>query len=235
MTSLARGTFLKQAGALTIGFALAGPALAARAADGKTPAGLYGPPDDRIDSWITIDPAGMVTLYSGCCEVGTGSTTGLLQIMAEELDVPIGRTRFEGPDTQRTVDQYVSSGSRTIELHSVPIRQAAAEARQALLHLAEQKLAVPVDGLMTRNGIVRVLADPVRQVSYGELIGGRQFNLTVTGKVKPKAISEYRVVGTSVARGDVPGKIFGKYTYVQDVKLPGMLHGRVRCAPARLR
>jgi nicotinate dehydrogenase subunit B len=136
-----RRDVLKGAGALVIGFALA--------RCGQSPnvlaLGEYGPAEDEVDSWISISSDNIVTLYSGCCELGTGSSTGLLQIMAEELDVPFEQTRLTGPDTLRTVDQFVSSGSRTIAVHSRPIRQAAAEARAALVHLAAKRLNVSAD------------------------------------------------------------------------------------------
>ena len=231
MTVLARSAFLQRAGALTIGFSLAAGTRAAYAED-AAPAGLYGPPENQVDSWISVDRSGTVTLYSGCCELGTGSSTGLMQVVAEELDVPMRRIRFEGPDTQRSVDQYVSSGSRTIELHAVPIRQAAAEARYALLQQAAKSLNVPIDGLMTHDGAVLVQADPARRLTYAALIGDKSFNLVVTGKIKPKNIADYRIVGTSVPRRDVPDKVFGTFSYVHDVKVPGMLHGRVVRPPA---
>jgi nicotinate dehydrogenase subunit B len=231
MRAVGRRSFLGGVGALTIGFVLSGTRSTQRA-DGAIPPGLYGPPEDQIDSWIRIDSTGTATLSSGCCELGTGSSTGLLQIMAEELDVPMERVRIEGPDTARTVDQYVSSGSRTIELHAVPIRHAAAEARQALLVLAARELQVPVEALATREGVVALKDDPSRSVSYGALIGSRRFDLQMTGNVKPKAVGTYHVVGKSVPREDIPGKIFGSFTYVQDVKVPGMLHGRMVRPPA---
>src|SRR5437763_12734961 len=137
-----RREFLKGA-ALIVGFSLAGamrpdPVQALEI-------GPYGPPEDQIDSWIAIGEDGRVTLFSGCSELGTGSSTGLLQIMAEELDVPFARVRLILPDTNRTPDQFVSSGSRTISAHSRPIRQAAAEARVTLVELAAKRLNVSPD------------------------------------------------------------------------------------------
>ncbi len=137
---LARRDFLKGAGLLTVGFSLG------RVALGQThapKAAAYGPPDDQIDSWIAIDGDGTVTLYTGICEVGTGSHTAVLQILAEELDVAFDRTRLVGPDTDRTPDQFVSSGSRSVAGHAIPIRQAAAEARHALVVKAAALLEVP--------------------------------------------------------------------------------------------
>lgn len=224
-----RRDLLKGAGALIVGFALA------RARPGAAASlviGPYGPPADQIDSWLAIGPDGTATLYTGCCELGTGSSTGLLQVMAEELDIRFENTRLIGPDTDRTPDQFVSSGSRTIAYHARPIRQAAAEARQALLALAAQRLGTPIDDLVAEDGAVSVRAAPGRRVGYGELIGGQRFDLRITGAVKPKAPRDYKVVGTSVPRIDVPAKVTGTFTYMQDVKVPGMLHGRVVRPPA---
>ncbi|HEX9465567.1 MAG TPA: molybdopterin cofactor-binding domain-containing protein [Alphaproteobacteria bacterium] len=227
---LPRRAFLKGTGALVVGFTLGWHRTAIGAA---TPhLGPYGPAEDEIDSWLAIGEDGSVTLYTGCCELGTGSTTGLLQIMAEELDVAITRTRLISPDTDRTPDQFVSSGSRTIAYHARPIRQAAAEARQALLDLAAERLQVPVDQLVTDDGTVSLREMPQRKLSYAELVGGRGFDLKVTGKVRPKAPKDYKVVGTSVPRVDIPPKVMGTFTYMQDVKVPDMLHGRIIRPPA---
>jgi nicotinate dehydrogenase subunit B len=227
---LLRRDVLKGAGALVLGFAL--NSRTARGASTAAGSDLYGPPPDQIDSWLAIAQDGTVTLYTGCCELGTGSSTGLLQVMAEELDVRFASTRLIGPDTARTPDQFVSSGSRTIAYHARPIRQAAAEARQALLGLAAERLQVPMTQLTTADGAVCVAASPETKVSYGDLINGRRFELRVTGTVKPKSPRDYKLVGTSVPRIDIPGKVTGAFTYMQDVKVPGMLHGRVIRPPA---
>src|SRR6266550_5287780 len=136
--AFARRDFLKGSGALIVGFTLAGAFQANTAS--ALEFGPYGPPEDQIDSWLAIGEDGRATLFTGCCELGTGSSTGLMQIMAEELDIPFERVRLVGPDTNRTPDQFVSSGSRTISLHSRPIRSAAAEARTTLVELASKRL-----------------------------------------------------------------------------------------------
>lgn len=230
MDRLGRRDFVKGAGALVIGFSLAG---AERCALAAIPLGSYGPAPDEIDSWLSLDDLGKVTLYTGCCELGTGSSTGLLQVVAEELDVRFENTQLVGPDTNRTPDQFVSSGSRTISLHARPIRQAAAEARGALLQMAADRLKAPADQLITEDGIVRLKSNPARQISYGELIGGKRFNLKMTGNARPKPPSEYKIVGAVVPRIDIPDKVMGKFIYMQDVKVPGMLHGRVVRPPSQ--
>jgi nicotinate dehydrogenase subunit B len=226
---LPRRDFLKGAGALVIGFALA---RCGAEQGGGFALGSYGPPEDEIDSWISISSNGTATLHSGCCEIGTGSSTGLLQVVAEELDIAFENASLTSPDTLRTVDQFVSSGSRTITIHSRPIRQAAAEARAALVHMAAERLGVSADQLVTQDGVVSVKNAPDAKVSYGELIGDRRFNLKITGKVKPKDSSQYKIVGQPVKRIDTAAKVFGAFAFIQDVKVSGMLHGRVVRPPA---
>jgi CO/xanthine dehydrogenase Mo-binding subunit len=228
--SFPRRSFLKGAGALVVGFTLGGTLRPNEA--GAMEIGPYGPPVDQVDSWIAIGEDGRATLFTGCCELGTGSSTGLMQIVAEELDMPFERVRLVGPDTSRTPDQFVSSGSRTISAHSRPIRQAAAEARAALVELASKRLNVPAEQLVTADGVVSLRGTPTKKVSYAELIGGKQFNVKFTGKAKPKQPKDYKIVGKSVARWDIPDKVFGTFTYMQDVKVEGMLHGRVVRPPA---
>jgi len=225
-----RRDLLKAMGGLVVGFSLAGAIRSNLASAAEI--GDYGPPEDQVDSWIAISGDGHATLFSGCCELGTGSSTGLLQVMAEELDIPFERVRLVLPDTDRTPDQFVSSGSRTISAHSRPIRIAAAEARAALIDLATQRLGVPADRLMTSDGAVMFRDSPERKISYAELVGGKRFNVKVTGKAKPKSPGEYRIVGQSIPRWDIPGKVFGSFSYVQDLKINGMLHGRILRPPA---
>lgn len=229
-----RRQFLQGAGALVIGFGMSGAVrrAAAAIAPAALPLGPYGPPDGEIDTWIAIDRNGIATLYTGVCEVGTGSHTAIMQVMAEELDVAFEHTRLVTPDTNRTPDQYVSSGSRSIAYHAVPVRQAAAEARHALLGLAATRLKVDPDRLTVTDGIVSVTDDPKKRVTYGELIGGKRFDLKLTGTVKPKDPSLHRIVGTPVQRIDIPDKVTGKFTFMQDVKVPGMLHGRMIRPPS---
>src|SRR5882724_7574162 len=223
--AFARRDFLKGASALIVGFSLAS---ALHADDAfALEFGPYGPPEDQIDSWLAIGEDGRATLFTGCCELGTGSSTGLMQIMAEELDVPFERVRLIGPDTNRTPDKFVSSGSRTISAHSRPIRFAAAEARAALVELAAKRLNVSAGDLVTNDGVVSVRGTPAKKATYAELVGGKQFNLKVSGKVKPKDPKDYKLVGKSIPRWDIPEKVFASFTYMQDVKVDGMLHGRV--------
>jgi CO/xanthine dehydrogenase Mo-binding subunit len=222
---LSRRSFLKRGGALVVGLSLAGAGRAAAAY--QPPLGDYGPDVNQLDTWLAVHQDGSVTLFTGVVELGTGSVTGLLQIAAEELDVPFAAMSVVTPDTLRTPDQFVSSGSRAISQHGPPIRQAAAEARQYLVNLAAGKLGVPAAQLEVVDGVVRSTADASKNVSYGALIGGGLFNAPITGTAKPKTPDRYKLVGTSVPRIDFPSIVSGTHQYIQNFHLPGMLYGRI--------
>jgi CO/xanthine dehydrogenase Mo-binding subunit len=228
-----RKAFLK-GGAMVVGFSLAGAGLL----PGKTmadPTGQPYPDMASIDTWIKIRADGTVTLYSGKVSMGTGSSTGLLQIVAEELDVPMKQMRLVSGITGVTPNQFTSSASNGISAGGAAARVAAAEARAALLQLASARFGVPVDSLTVTAGVISVAGDSSKRVSYAELIGDRLFNLSpmtpngqlVTGSAKVKSPSTYKIVGTSVPRIDIPAMVTGKFTFVNQVRLPGMLHGRV--------
>jgi CO/xanthine dehydrogenase Mo-binding subunit len=227
-----RRTLLKGGGAMIVGFSLAG------LLPGRAYADVTGQPFPNmaaIDTWIKIGADGTVTLFSGKVSMGTGSSTGLLQIVAEELDVPMAQMRLVSGVTGVTPNQFTSSASNGISAGGAAARVAAAEARAALLQMASTKLGAPASALTVSDGVVSVLGDTSRRVSYAELIGGRLFNLTpmtpsgqlVTGSAKVKAPSTYTIVGTEVPRIDIPDMVSGKFTYVNQVRLPGMLHGRI--------
>ncbi len=222
--AVSRRTFLKATGVLIVGFSLAD-----RLSLGGAPAvhAQQGVPAQQLDSWLAIADDGTVTLFTGKVELGTGVETALAQIAAEELDVTMDQMRVVQGDTARTVDQGPTVGSQSVPLGGRQIRQAAAEARQVLLGLAAERLGAPVERLVVRAGIVSVADEPGRSVSYAELVGGRRLEVEVSGTAVPKRPEEYTIVGQPVPRLDIPAKMTGQFEFVQDVRLPGMLHGRV--------
>lgn len=217
-----RRAFLKGTGALIVSFSLADlrPALAQTAPATKTVA-----PDD-VDGFIRIDKNGAVTLYSGKVDLGTGVRTALTQIVAEELDVPLSAVSVIEGDTALTPDQGTSSGSNSIQFGGVQIRQAAATARHALLQQAATVLKVDAGDLAIADGVVTSKSSG-RSVKYGELIGDKAFALKVDKTVTPKNPADFKLVGKPVARLDIPAKVTAQFTYMQDFRMPGMLHGRV--------
>jgi nicotinate dehydrogenase subunit B len=230
-TTFDRATFLKQTGAmLVVGFSLNAPA---SAQPGPSPRAtlnpqLLGAGSNEVDAWLAIDRNGLVTLYSGKVELGTGTETALIQLVADELGVPFHAVRMIAGITGVTPDQGVTSGSQTIMTGSIPMRRAAATARNRLLELAAQRFQVASADLVVRDGFVRPRnAAGSRAIAYGELLGGRKFNLTIDPQVALLTGNEFRIVGRPIKRVDLPEKAFGTFRYVQNVRLPEMWHARV--------
>jgi nicotinate dehydrogenase subunit B len=231
---LPRREFLKAGGALVIGFSMRSAianALEAQDASESTARGaIAGPPDPKqIDTWLAIHSDNTATVYIGYVELGQGSTTSLLQVSAEELDLGMSQVRTVRLDTNITPNQGGTYSSSSIARGSPAIRTAAAEARQALLEMAVKKLGAPIERLVVSKGVVTVggAAGEFQSVTYGELIGDKFFSLAFTGKAPLKPVSEYKLVGTRPPRNDIPDKVTGKYVYLQHVRLPGTLHGRI--------
>jgi nicotinate dehydrogenase subunit B len=234
--SLSRRQFLKGSGALIVSFNLFPPA--ANLFAQSSPASSGEPDPTQLDSWIAIGQDGRVTIFTSKVELGTGIETALAQIAAEELDVSWRKIKVDMGDTSKTIDQATTSGSRTIERAGPQVRQAAAAARKELLRLAAEKLSAPAEKLTVRDGVVSVVGNPSKRVSYGQLIGGKRFNVKIQAEgrgnelklaqdVKAKDPKEYTTVGKTVPRFDLPPKVTGEAVYIHDVRIPGMLHGRV--------
>jgi nicotinate dehydrogenase subunit B len=177
------------------------------------------------ETFIRIAAGGEVNAYNGHVDLGTGIRTALGQIVAEELDVSFARVVVVLGDTSEVPDQGPTIASETIQLKADPLRKAAAQARQFLVARAAEQLALPIEELTVEDGLVRGRDN--RSVSYGELIGGDTVRLALDEAIEVKAVSRYTIVGQSVPRVDLPGKATGELTFVHDVRVPGMLHGRV--------
>jgi CO/xanthine dehydrogenase Mo-binding subunit len=225
-----RRTLLKGGGALVVAFSI--PGMHGRAAAQGVPAGepdLPAPKSvapDQVDTFLAIDDKGLVSVYAGKVELGTGVRTGFTQIVAEELDVPMENVNVIQGDTALTPDQGPTYGSLSIQNGGMQIRQAAATARSALLDEAATRLGATKDELTIENGSIGRKSGGAT-ISYADLIGGKQFSLTLDPAAAPKDPADYKIVGKPVARLDVPGKVTGAFTYMQDFRVPGMLHGRV--------
>jgi nicotinate dehydrogenase subunit B len=177
-----------------------------------------------FETFITITADGSVTAFNGHVDLGTGIRTALGQIVAEELDISLARVEVVLGDTSRVPNQGATIASETIQITAVPLRKAAAQARHFLLARAAQRLELLVQDLAIDDGLVR---GHNRSVSFGELIGDETVRLELADDVRVKAVEAYSIVGQSVPRTDLPAKATGELVYVHDVRLPGMLHGRV--------
>jgi len=178
-----------------------------------------------LDAWLRINADGSATVFTGKVELGQGALTALAQIAAEELDLPVSRVAMISGDTARTPDEGHTSGSFTIEHSGTALRLAGAEVRGILLELARQRLGVPVDALVASEGIIS--APDGRKVGYGALAAVVDLHREASAKVAPKPARKHGIVGKSAPRLDIPRKVTGGVAYVQDLRLPGMLHGRV--------
>ena len=232
-----RRDFLKSSGMLVVGVSAMSVADAsAFDAAGQTPAaGPYPDPDFRqLDSWIVIRQDNTATFYVGKTDLGQGTGTAFRQIMSDELDIAYDRTSCVMGNTELTVDQGGSGGSDALQTDGYPMRRVAAEARRVLVEMASSRFGVPVAGLVVSRGVISVAADPSRRITYGELIGGKKFNVTLTGKntdtttgaAKLKDVQQLETVGQSPQRYDIPPKVDGSLEWAVDVKLPGMVHAR---------
>jgi nicotinate dehydrogenase subunit B len=233
-----RRDFLKTSGLLVVSVGVAsfaGASPCADAAQAGGPAGPYGDPDFRqLDSWIVIREDNTATFFVGKTDLGQGTGTAFRQIMCDELDMAYDRTSVVMGSTDVTVDQGGSGGSDALQTDGWPMRRVAAEARRVLLELASSRLDVPVAALVVREGVIAVAADPSKRMTFGELIGGRRFNVTLTGEnvdkatgaAKLKTVQELKLTGQSKPRYDVPAKVDGSLRWAVDVKMPGMVHAR---------
>ena len=190
----------------------------------------------ELDSWIAVLPSGRVQAFFGKMDMGQSLEPAIAQIVADELDVAFERVDVLMGDTGTSCNQGGASGSTGIQQGAKPLRNAAAEARRLLVERAAKELGIPETQLSVSDGVV---SGGGKSVTYAKLIGGKRFNRQVewnkqTGnamdikvQAKPKAPSDYKVVGKSFARRDVAWKVYGTGDYVTDLRLPGMLHARV--------
>nr|WP_226858293.1 molybdopterin cofactor-binding domain-containing protein [Diaphorobacter aerolatus] len=182
------------------------------------------PADNRVDSFIAIGPDGKVTGFCGHVDLGTGVRTALAQMVADELDVAFDRVTMVLGHTFRTPDQGPTIASATIQVTAKPLRQAAAQVRELLVTLAAQQFGAPASAITTRDGVAHAGG---KQLTYGELVQGQNLQLPLNAETVLRPSSQFRHMGQSVARVDIPNKVLGALTYVHDLRLPGMVHARV--------
>ncbi|CAG5073184.1 Nicotinate dehydrogenase subunit B [Dyadobacter sp. CECT 9623] len=226
-----RRSFLKSSGHLVIGFQLF-PALAAITGfEDKSVCEIEPVADGQtIDAWIRFDADGKLSVITGKMELGQGIRTALMQMAAEELDIPMNRVKIIIADTGQTQDERYTAGSGSIEGSGRAIRNAAAEARQYLLKLAAEKLQTEVENLSVKDGVV-ISSKSKKTVTYQELVTGKRLEVEVTGKAPLKDPASYKLVGKAIHRDDIAQMAAAKAYYIQDMRLPGMVHARILRPP----
>jgi nicotinate dehydrogenase subunit B len=224
---VSRRDFLKSSGALVVSFSAASLA--------RPFAFVQGPFDThpshidpkKLDSWIAVSADGTVTAYTGKCDFGQGMFTVQTQLVAEELCVPLGRVKLMQCDTSVAPDQGTTSGSQSTptNFNSDNLAQAAATAREALISMASKQWNEPADQLTVADGVIT--AKDGRRITYVELIGSKRFDLPLSMTAKRRSPSQWTVLGKPVRALETAALMTGQFEFVHNVRVPGMLHGRV--------
>ncbi|MGA9090223.1 MAG: molybdopterin cofactor-binding domain-containing protein [Bradyrhizobium sp.] len=228
---LDRRRVLAGSGALIVSFALS----EALAQDQAAPAAAPKPQGSLakspyLDSWIRIDADGSITAFTGKAELGQGFKTAFQQVAAEELDVPFASLKVVTADTRRTANEGYTAGSHSMQDSGTAIQNAAAQVRELLVAEAARRLNLPVENFRTENGAV--IAPDGQRFGYGDLVAGDMLHVQAQAKSVLKDPATYKVMGQPVPRVDIPAKVTGGAAYVQDMRLPGMVHARVVRPPS---
>src|ERR1700722_15227866 len=239
--NLDRRQILAGGGALIVSFSLSDAFAQDQAAPAPAPAPAPVPAHPAkwigslketpfLDSWVRIDADGGITVFTGKAELGQGFKTAFQQIAAEELDVPFHSLTVVTADTGRTANEGYTAGSHSMQDSGTAILNAAAQARALLVAEAARRLDVPVENLRTENGAV--IAPDGQRLGHGDLVAGGMLHVQAQPESKLKDPATYTVVGKPVPRVDIPAKVTGGAAYVQDMRLPGMVHARVVRPPS---
>ena len=226
-----RRAFLKGSGVLVVSFASS--ALLDEVSS-VIAQGFNGTGSRLLDSWIAIGQDGLVTAFTGKCEFGQGLATAQMQLVAEELGVPFDRVRLVQCDTAATPDQGTTSGqqSHPTNFNKANLALAAATAREALVKLAAPRLGVDTRALIARDGTIRTTTAPEKSIAYGALLGGRRFEVTLDPAAARRHPREWTILGKPIPRVDLLDLVTGRFEFVHNVRVEGMLHGRVVRPPA---
>ncbi len=232
---IGRRGFLKGAGGLTFAVALGANGLS-----------LIGPAEAKtaheLSVWVRISPDNLITILTPGAEMGQGSMTSVPLIFAEELDADWDRVSLEWAPSDAETYGYLSRGrrsmgiygSRAVKQYYDQMRMAGAQARKVLLMSAARKWDVPVVELKTEPSVV-VHAASGRRMTYGEIAAFAKPPATMpevsAGDLKNP--SDFRLIGTSVPRHDIPAKVNGSARYSIDVQLPGMVYASTLHSPVQ--
>ncbi|WP_234736991.1 xanthine dehydrogenase family protein molybdopterin-binding subunit [Tellurirhabdus bombi] len=232
VTVSSRRTFLKEAGCLTIGFSLLNNTFSEAnqsVIEDEVPGGLKNQP--QINAWLEILADGRVRVLTGKMELGQGIRTAIAQVAADELDLDLMQVEVHLAETGRTPHEGYTAGSGSIENSAMSVRYAAATARQKLLDLAAKHWNIPANTLQIKDGKI-TKTDGKEQLTFAQLLGGKQLEGDVKLPVTLKPKTAYRWVGKAIPRQDIERMVRAEPVYVQDLRFPGMVHARIVRPPA---
>ena len=221
-----RADFLKATGVLLV---VREPAAASPPSPGQ-PAAVASNPAEGLEILLSIWEDGRVIALHGHVDLGTGIQTAFAQIVADELDVALEQVEVILGDTATAPNQGPTIASGSIQIHAAPLRAAAAQARRYLLSAAAEKLGIDPANLSVAQGVItnsEASSDVCPAITYAELVAHQHIRLTLDLASPVKDPAAYRIVGQSTPRIDIPAKATGELVFVHDMRMPGMLHGRV--------
>ena len=213
-------------GALVLSFAI--PLRLRAAGTERLPGSLEKSP--FLDAWIRIDPDGKISVFTGKAELGQGIKTAIVQVAAEELKVEPSQIHMVTADTSLTADEQFTAGSHSLQDSGTAVRNAAAQVREILIGKAAERLAVNADQLRVAHGLITAVGG--RSISYGELITDQVLHIEAQPTSLLTQPEAFLQMGKPLARIDIPAKVTGAEAYVQDMRLPGMVHARVVRPPS---
>ncbi len=222
---ISRRTFCLAGGALVVSFPIPLRPSASQAA--PLPGSLSKAP--YLDAWIRIDADGEISVFTGKAELGQGIKTAILQVAAEELKVEPAQIHLVTADTQLTANEQYTAGSHSLQDSGTAVRNAAAQVREILVGRAAVRFAVSKDRLRAARG--NITADDGRSLKYGQLVAGNSLHI----EAQPTSLTppdRFTQMGKSLPRVDIPAKVTGGAAYIQDMRLPGMVHARVVRPPS---
>ena len=222
-----RREFLKSCGALIVSFSAGSLSVLSAQGQGQFATHPSHIDPGQLDSWLAVGADGIVTAYTGKCDFGQGIFTAQTQLVAEELCVPIARVKLIQCDTSVCPDQGTTSGSQSTptNFNSESLALAAATAREVLLGLAAVKWGEPVEHLTVADGIIT--SSMGRHIRYEELVGNKHFNLWLNATAKRRSTRDWTVLGKPIPSLDRTALMTGQFEFVHNIRIPGMLHGRV--------
>lgn len=226
-TEISRRAFVKSSGALVVYFGASRLIEGLAWAQGPFEAHPSHIDPAKLDSWLAVAADGTVTAYTGKCDLGQGMYTAQTQLVAEELCVPVTKVKLVQCDTSVTPDEGTTSGSQSTptNFNARNLAQAAATARETLVAMAAKKLGVGADQLSVVGGVVS--AKTGARATYAELVGGKHFEIAVNPAAKRRAPSDWKVLGKPLPSMDRVELMTGRFEFVHNVRVPGVVHGRV--------
>ena len=184
----------------------------------------------RLSDWLDFSEAGVVRAFTAKVELGQGIVTAMAQIAAEELGLPLSRVIVVSGDTRCCPDESYTAGSMSIEIGGTSLRLACAQARAAIVREGARMLGVDAARLTVRDG--QVLIDGTYSgLDYWKVAPALDESMLIDGTAPLSDPRHATVLGKSIARLDLPGKIAGG-GFIHDLELPGMLHARVMRPPS---